>query len=115
MDENQPTTPAVQTVPKAQYWRQVFETWKNSGERQTAFCRTRNISRNAFMYWKKLLLPPAPSSSPSFVRVPLNRRSAACESSIAIVLDSRYRIEVKGALDAQALRQVVEIMEGIRR
>jgi hypothetical protein len=115
MEENHTATPAIPAVPKAQYWREVLATWKTSGERQTAFCRTRDISRNAFVYWKRHLMPPDPSVSPTFVRVALNALPSARESSIAIVLDSRYRIEVRGAVDPQTLRQVVAVMEGMRR
>jgi hypothetical protein len=115
MEENHTATPAIPAVPKAQYWREVLATWKTSGEKQTAFCRTRNISRNAFVYWKKHLKPPAPSSSPSFVRVAVNAPLSMRESSIAIVLEGRYRIEVRGAVDPQALRQVVAVMEEMRR
>src|SRR4029078_414848 len=54
-------------------WRELIETWKQSGQTINAFCRDRKLTRSNFDRWRRILStePSASKRSPSAAFVPL--------------------------------------------
>jgi hypothetical protein len=36
-------------------WREALDEWRQSGQSQAAFCRTRGLSENSFSHWKGVI------------------------------------------------------------
>jgi hypothetical protein len=48
---------------RARIWRELIDTWKQSGQTINAFCRDRKLTRSNFDRWRRILAAP-PSESP---------------------------------------------------
>jgi hypothetical protein len=103
-------------------WRQVFDDQRQSGLTQAEFCRRLGLSLHVFR--KRLYAPsPAPAVAPSpadrtrlvpvtLVADPIAPVSSPAVDPLVLILDGRRRIAVAPGFDADALRRLIEAIEG---
>jgi len=114
-------------------WRQLLAAWARSGLTQVAFCRKRGIAVASFGWWKReLARRDTERTSPSeeslistspdavagamFVPVRVKIPEAAPsgdDGSMEIVVRGGRRVRVGAGFDADALAQVVAVLEGV--
>jgi hypothetical protein len=72
---------------RARIWRELIDTWKQSGQTINAFCRDRKLTRSNFDRWRRILItaPRESKPSPSSVFVPLR---VVSEPMFEVVLHS---------------------------
>ena len=44
----------VVSVRREQYWQEQMTAWKASGLKQMQYCREHQLSKHAFVYWKRI-------------------------------------------------------------
>ena len=105
-------TKSISRAERKEYWKKQIVDWRKSGQSQVGFCRENELSRWAFLYWKRKLLDNSTGGDASFVQVPnplemkLDQRG-----TISIEIKSRYRIEVEEGFEAAALKQILDVLE----
>ena len=120
MMEQLQNTKRTYNPEKEQAWRQIIEEWSRSEQSQVAFCRDRQISRDRFVYWKRRLESGGISvGKVSLVHVAdvSGRRIRAGEmrgtsEPMFVTVNGRYRIEVGEGFGGEALRRLLDVLEG---
>ena len=102
---------AIQHIDN-KFWRVHIEAWQKSGLTQSEFCRQRQLSRDAFTYWKKRLPPkqkaePAVNLVPIPFRLPVPELAAKLSAPLCLVMGERYRLEIVADFDPALLEKVV--------
>lgn len=93
-------------------WRVHIEAWRKSGLTQSEYCRQRQLSRDAFAYWKKRLLPEQTASEaasnlvPIPFRLPVSGRPKP-SAPLGIVVGDRFRLEINGDFEPALLEKVL--------
>ena len=98
---------------KEGFWRRTLEAWKDSGLSGSAFQRQNNLSKNAFGYWKRKLMPRSEKAHalvPISIRKPSRLPTGASTSCIRLHLGGLYTVEVSTGFDAQTLREVLAVV-----
>ena len=99
------------TDGKDRYWTGHFERWERSGLSQRVYCQLNRISLSTFTLWRRRLatrpcLEIVPVSVP-----PVRPILFAPPALTLVVADGRYRLEVSGGVDPEALRVVLDAVE----
>ena len=105
---------------KEQAWRQVITEWSQSGQSQVAFCRERQISRYRFVYWKqrlelggnsvgKVAFVHVGDISGRKIRAGIMKRTS---EPMFLTVNGRYRIEVVEGFSGEALKRLLDVLEG---
>jgi transposase-like protein len=95
-----------------QFWRELIDRQRRSGQSIAAFCRTHGISQPSFFSWRKRLrlysdAPPSP-----FVPVQIDLASPLAHAApIEIVLRSGACVRVSHGCDRQMLETVLAVLE----
>jgi hypothetical protein len=103
---------------KEAFWRRTLEVWKDSGLSGSEFQRRNNLSKNAFVYWKRKLMPRSEKSQtlvPVSMRRPPRCPPVASTSFIRLRLAGVYTVEVRAGFDAQTLREVLVVVQDCAR
>ena len=106
-------TAAEAVDQKQAFWGRTLEAWKDSGLSGTEFQRRNNLTKNAFVYWKRKLMPRSEKAHtlvPVSVCKPLRLPTAASTSSIRLHVGGLYTVEVSTGFDAQTLREVLAVV-----
>ena len=105
-------TKSLSRAERKKYWKNQIAAWRKSGESQVAFCRENELSRWAFLYWKRKLLDNSSGVGAAFVQVP-NPLEMKPEQrgTISIEIKSRYRIEVEEGFQVAALNRILDVLE----
>src|SRR5208282_3801136 len=96
---------------KEAFWRRTLEAWKVSELSGSEFQRQNNLSKNAFVYWKRKLMPRSEKVQtfvPVSMRRPLRCPRVASTSFIRLHVGEVYTVEVTAGFNAQTLREVLE-------
>ena len=104
----------VSSVKREQYWQEQVMAWKASGLKQMQYCRERQLSKHAFVYWKLKLLGkdaiPAtlvPVSAHQLRHIHRGDGSA----QIRLLVGERYQVEVRPGFNAQTLEEILAVLE----
>ena len=99
---------------KQAIWRRTLEAWKDSGLSGSEFQRQNNLSKNAFVYWKRKLMPRSEKTQ-TLVPVSMSRPprcpSLSSTSFIRLHVEGVYTVEVTSGFDAQTLREVLSVVQ----
>jgi hypothetical protein len=93
---------------KGQFWEQQINHWKESGLRQSEFCRRHSLKAHQLTYWKKRF--HSTDTLISLVEFQLDSalQSQICarQSPLRLIAQDQYRTEIEWDFDAVALRQL---------
>jgi hypothetical protein len=80
---------------KIEQWQEVISQWRESGQTQKDFCRTRDIKLSTLHYWMKRVkkTSTAQAALPGLVRIAPPATSGG-STEIIIEIDRRFRILV---------------------
>jgi transposase-like protein len=111
---------------KEDFWRRMIRRQAGSGVSVRDWCRRHSVSEASFYWWRRRLARtgrPArksgrrKSSTPQFVPVRVTADQAGAANSrldcIEIVLPGTQRVRVLGAVDRQALADVLAVLDSI--
>jgi hypothetical protein len=94
-----------------QHWLERIHTWKQSDLSQKAFCEQHHLTLSSFQRWRRIFMMEEKSkeSSPvTFLPVNLIAPSA---SSLTLLINDNFRIEISAGLDPGILKQVVQVLQ----
>jgi hypothetical protein len=95
---------------------QLVAEFESSGLSRTEFCRERGLALSTLGRYRRRRERPEPTRSNALLAVELSSRPetsvAAAGSALAVVLRGGRRIEVGRGFDADALEQLVRVLEG---
>jgi hypothetical protein len=106
-------TAAEAVDQKQAFWTRALEEWRNSGLSGTEFQRQNNLTKNAFVYWKRKLMPRSEKTQtlvPVSIRKPSRLPTGASTSCIRLHVGGLYTVEVSTGFDAQTLREVLAVV-----
>ena len=107
---------------KRRHWQAQIAAWERSGLTQAEYCRRQGLNPSLFGTWKHRLGLAAPpgDGEVEFVGFPLvamDERStgaaAAPASSLTLVVDDRFRVEIGDGFAAATLARVVQTLQGL--
>jgi hypothetical protein len=92
-------------------WQAHIESWSKSGLTQSEYCRQRQLSRDAFTYWKRRLHPeqkaePANNLVPLPFRLPAQDRSKL-PVPLKLVVGDRFGLEISADFDSALLEKIL--------
>ncbi len=98
---------------KRHYWEQRIRDWKESGLKQTQYCRQNNLNIRNFGYWKKCFYRT--SSTLSFIPLQIQPDIFQKKSSslLNVVLEGDRKIEVAEDFDPVILKKLINTLEEI--
>jgi len=106
---------AEEQEQKRSYWKQQIEQWQQTGLSQAEYCRRNNLKHHQLAYWRKRCLKT--ESAVSFAAVHLEDLldipAPPNQSSLAVVIDNQFKVEIAAGFDPQLLRQVVTALRGL--
>jgi hypothetical protein len=93
---------------KIEQWQEVISQWRESGQTQKDFCRTRDIKLSTLHYWMKRVkkTSTAQAALPGLVRIAPPVTSCG-STEIIIEIDRRFRILVPDGFSSARLRDVL--------
>ena len=97
---------------KNRFWQAHIETWKQSGIRQTAYCRSKGLSWRSFGYWKKKFFRKPPLT---FVPVAIKRfppPAGLPGTSLKLLTRGGYGIEVGDGFSQETLKKLLNTLAG---
>jgi len=120
--------PQWRDLAKEQRWRRLLGLWRRSGLTGRDFCVEHGLSEPSFYAWRREIArrdQEAVSRSTSkrpLVRVPAGRRkpafvqmtiaaAAPAESALEVIAGNGRVVRVRAGFDAEALRQLLRLLE----
>lgn len=100
-------------APRNNAWQAPIKAWRKSGLNGKEYCRQRQLSYHAFVYWKKKL-GPRQSTATFFVPVPTNLHHGDAGAGLKVDVGSRFKIEVHDGFTARTLARVIAVLEEYR-
>ena len=106
---------AEQLEQKRTYWKQHIDSWQETGLSQTEYCRRHNLKHHQLVYWKKRFLKAATGVSfvPLKLEDLLDLPARPDRSSLFLVINDHFKIEINTGFDAQLLRQLIFALRGL--
>jgi hypothetical protein len=105
---------AEQLEQKRSYWKQHIDSWQQTGLTQVEYCRQHNLKHHQLVYWKKRFLKT--ETNVSFVALKLEDLleipARQDQSSLTLVINNQFKIEIRAGFDAQLLRQLIYALRG---
>jgi len=104
---------------KRSFWQEHIQGWKESGIKQTEYCREHGLSRDQFTYWKGKLTQDrlAISDRAGICLVPIGVKvnvqpvaQSLAAKPLVVVVDGHYRIEVSGDFETATLGKLVSTL-----
>ena len=97
---------------REQFWRDLIGRQQRSGQSIREFCDSEGVSQPSFFSWRKRLRLHCGQAGSRFLPVQIEMpRSLTSGGRIEIVLDGGQRVRVEPGFDAQALRDVLAVLE----
>ena len=97
---------------REQYWRDLIERQRRTGQSIAAFCRAHGVSQPSFFSWRKRLRLHRRQPASPFVPVQIDLTSRlAHPAPIEIVLRSGTCVRVSHGCDRQMLETVLAVLE----
>jgi hypothetical protein len=106
---------AEQLEQKRTYWKQHIDSWQETGLSQTEYCRQHNLKHHQLVYWKKRFLKTETDVSfvPLRLEDLLDIPAQPDHTSLCLVVNNHFRIEIRPGFDAQLLRQLIVALRGL--
>jgi len=105
---------AEQLEQKRSYWKQHIDSWQQTGLTQVEYCRQHNLKHHQLVYWKTRFLKS--ETNVSFVPLKLEDLfeipARQDQSSLTLVINNQFKIEIRAGFDAQLLRQLIYALRG---
>ncbi len=96
---------------KREHWRVHSEAWQESGQTQGEYCKQHGLNLKTFSYWRRRLKPE--STTVRLVQLPAGTLRKPQESTLRVLIDGRYTVEVSDAFNSATLGRVIEVLRGI--
>ena len=99
---------------KEQFWRNVLEQWRRSGQSIRAFCVDHCLSEPSFHAWRRTIADrdrptPSPTTEPCFV--PIHVACVSATSAIELVVGAGRVVRVAPGFDPDTLRHLLAVLE----
>jgi hypothetical protein len=106
---------AEQLEQKRTYWKQHIESWQETGLTQTEYCRRHNLKHHQLVYWKKRFLKTVTDVSfvPLKLEDLLEMPARQDQTSLTLVINNQFKIEIRAGFDSQLLRQLIFALRGL--
>jgi hypothetical protein len=109
-------------IERQRFWREHVLTQRTSGMTMSAYCRSQQLSRESFVYWrKKLAKEKSIASATEFALVPVPFGTTQQANShpdhgapLSLLIGERFRIEVSDDFSAPVLTKLVLTLERMR-
>ena len=104
-------------LAKQAKWLAVVQRWQRSRLSVREFCRRQQVNEASFYEWRRvlrqrgLLGEAVQDVTPAFAEVVVQTPASAAETAIELVLGERRRLRVRAGFDAEALLQLVKLLE----
>lgn len=105
--ENEATIGETAETKKA-FWIRTLTTWQKSGLSGSEFQRLNNLSKNAFVYWKKKLIPRTETEQRL---VPVRVQMSGASYGIRLHVGELYTVDLMHRFDSQSLRQLLVVLQ----
>lgn len=104
-----------QLEQKRAYWKRHIDSWRKTGLSQAEYCRRHNLKVHQMIYWKKRYVKTETQVSFAGVNLEglLDLGPIPKSSSLSLVINDRFKIEVCPGFDAQLLRQLILALDGL--
>jgi len=100
---------------KQQFWSSHIESWKDSGLKQSEYCRQNNLIRHRFTYWKCKLHKKIESLS--FVPIPgntiLSQINLNNQATLKLNIGGPYQIEIGDGFSPATLSILIRTLGSI--
>ncbi len=97
---------------REQFWRDLIERQRQSGQSICEFCESEVVSQPAFYSWRKRLQSANGRARSRFVPVQvLTEATVASPGRIEIVLDCGKRVRIEPGFDGETLQGVLKVLE----
>ena len=99
-------------VRRERFWRAHQSAWQRSGLTQREYCKGQGLSEWSFSDWKRRLTRKE-TPGVSFVPVAVsgsNPGRCGSSSSLTLVVDSRYRVEVGEGFSGETLSRLLSVL-----
>ncbi len=103
----------AEQLEKRRFWNEHIEAWKNSGLRQSEYCRRHQLKNHRFVYWKKKFAR-SKDTSVSLVEVSLpkifQRPVQYRPTALKVAVGDKYKVEVEPGFDPLTFKQVIHTL-----
>ena len=93
------------------HWQAHIDAWQQSGQTRAAYCEQNNLNMSTFAYWRHRL--KAESMPVKLVQIPTGPTTQPERSSLRIVFDDRFTIEVTDGFNPSTLARVIDVVRGL--
>lgn len=97
---------------KRRFWQSHVEQWRQSGLRQSAYCRRHDLSAHRFYHWRRRILG-ADKSAVSFLPVALSASLRQHRPTVRIHTPNGFTIEVETQGASSEIRQLVAMVAAL--
>ena len=106
----QEDTHQEQIKNKREHWRAHMEAWQQSGQTQGTYCEQHGLKLKTFAYWRRRL--KTDSRGVRLVQLPTGALRSSGGSTLRVVVDDRFTIEVADGFSPATLGRVLEVLRG---
>lgn len=97
---------------KEAHWRKQLQRQLRSGMTASEYCRQQGLAESAFYFWRREIRERDQEAQAEPAFVPIAVEAVATESFIEVKLaSSGHVVRVRAGFDAQALRQLLALLE----
>ena len=98
---------------KDAYWQGQIEAWKKSGLTQTKFCKSKQLNRHTFFYWKRKLGRSGVTAIPTLVPVAISSEPTAQDaaSGISVTIQDRFVVHCQEQFHVATLSRLIKLLE----
>jgi len=94
---------------KREYWQAHSEAWQKSGQTQGEYCKQHGLNLKTFAYWRRRFKADSPAVK--LVRLPAGTIYQQTSSSLRVMVDGRYTIEILDGFNPSTLGSVLEVLK----
>lgn len=96
---------------RREQWRVHTEAWSQSGQTQAAYCERHGLNLKTFAYWRRRL--KTDSHAVRLVQLPTGALREPEGTTLRVVVDDRFKIEVTDGFNPATLARTVEVLRGL--
>ena len=95
------------------FWKEQIEKWNSSGLNQSEYCRQNNLNRKNFYNWKVKFSTKQEISKSDFINFEINKTTQYSE--IEFVYKEDFNFKLKADFDRELLKDVLEVIGGVKK
>jgi hypothetical protein len=106
----------IQNKRKARrFWEQHINRWKESGIKQTEYCRINGLSPKSFTYWKCKLKkePETTTFFPITLKTSPTLQNPIKHEALKLICNDKYRVEIGDDFSSTTLTRLIRTLEGL--